>query len=134
MSEPLLLEMKNIHKRFPGVYALRGVSLSLRRGEVHALLGENGAGKSTLIKVLGGIYEKDEGEIIVEGKPWKLNNVEDARAAGVGAAGRGSSAASSGPSGSGGGAVGSRYSSSLVLTVAFLEWSGHGRSGRRARG
>ena len=83
MSEPLLLEMKNIHKRFPGVYALRGVSLSLRRGEVHALLGENGAGKSTLIKVLGGIYEKDEGEIIVEGKPWKLNNVEDARAAGV---------------------------------------------------
>ncbi|MEA4998331.1 MAG: sugar ABC transporter ATP-binding protein [Candidatus Limiplasma sp.] len=83
MAEPSLLEMKNIHKRFPGVYALRGVSLSLLRGEVHALLGENGAGKSTLIKVLGGIYEKDEGEIIIDGEPHKMDSVEEARAAGV---------------------------------------------------
>ena len=59
--------MKNIHKRFPGVYALKGVNLQLKAGEVHALLGENGAGKSTLIKILGGIYTKDEGEIFIEG-------------------------------------------------------------------
>jgi len=83
LAEPLLLEMKNIHKRFPGVYALRNVSFELRRGEVHALLGENGAGKSTLIKVLGGIYEKDEGEMILDGQPMKLNSVEEARAMGV---------------------------------------------------
>lgn len=83
MAEPWLLEMKNIHKRFPGVYALRGVSMNLRHGEVHALLGENGAGKSTLIKVLGGIYEKDEGEIAIEGCPVKLNCVEEARNLGI---------------------------------------------------
>ncbi|WP_313582444.1 ATP-binding cassette domain-containing protein, partial [Lacrimispora sp.] len=56
MSEKILLQMKNIHKSFPGVKALLGVDLELRTSEVHALLGENGAGKSTLIKVLGGIY------------------------------------------------------------------------------
>ena len=75
--------MKNIHKRFPGVHALKGVSLQLKAGEVHALLGENGAGKSTLIKVLGGIYEKDEGELSINGKPVEIKNVEQARAAGV---------------------------------------------------
>ena len=83
MAEQLLLEMKNIHKRFPGVYALRGVSFGLKRGEVHALLGENGAGKSTLIKVLGGIYERDEGEIKIEGHTLRLNSVDEAREAGI---------------------------------------------------
>lgn len=83
MAEQLLLEMKDIHKKFPGVYALKGVSLQLRPGEVHALLGENGAGKSTLIKVLGGIYSKDEGEILIEGKKTEINSVEQARTAGV---------------------------------------------------
>ena len=53
--EQYLLEMKNIHKRFPGVYALKGVNLCVRPGEVHAILGENGAGKSTLINILGGL-------------------------------------------------------------------------------
>ena len=83
LAEQYLLEMKNIHKRFPGVHALKGVSLQLKEGEVHALLGENGAGKSTLIKVLGGIYEKDEGEILIQGSPVEIKNVEQARKAGV---------------------------------------------------
>ena len=83
MAEQLLLQMKGIHKRFPGVHALKGVDFELRAGEVHALLGENGAGKSTLIKVLGGIYHKDEGEIFVEGQLCDIDSVEKARAAGI---------------------------------------------------
>ena len=83
MSEQYLLEMKHIHKKFPGVYALKDVSFSLRPGEIHALLGENGAGKSTLIKVLGGIYSKDEGEILIEGKSVDISSVHQAREAGV---------------------------------------------------
>ncbi|MDF2632144.1 MAG: Monosaccharide-transporting ATPase [Caproiciproducens sp.] len=83
MNDTLLLEMKNIHKKFPGVYALRGINMDLRPGEVHALLGENGAGKSTLIKILGGIYKKDEGEILIDGNPVEISNVNEARAYGV---------------------------------------------------
>lgn len=83
MAETYLLEMKNIHKRFPGVYALKGVSVQLKAGEVHALLGENGAGKSTLIKILGGIYSRDEGEIYIDGKQKEIHSVADARAAGI---------------------------------------------------
>ncbi|MBO4988211.1 MAG: sugar ABC transporter ATP-binding protein [Lachnospiraceae bacterium] len=60
--------MKNIHKSFPGVRALRAVDFTLCEGEIHALMGENGAGKSTLIKVLTGVYEKDEGQIFIKGK------------------------------------------------------------------
>ena len=63
MKENVVLQMKNIHKNFTGVKALQAVDFSLREGEIHALMGENGAGKSTLIKVLTGVYEKDEGEI-----------------------------------------------------------------------
>ena len=59
--------MRDISKRFPGVLALDNVSLSIERGEVHALLGENGAGKSTLMKILSGAYKKDAGEIIFDG-------------------------------------------------------------------
>ena len=83
MAEQLLLQMTGIHKRFPGVHALKGVDFELRAGEVHALLGENGAGKSTIIKVLGGIYHKDEGEIFVEGQLCDIDSVEKARAAGI---------------------------------------------------
>lgn len=75
--------MEHIHKRFPGVYALNDVSYELRAGEVHALLGENGAGKSTLIKVLGGIYHPEEGEIYIEGKKVSINGVRDAQDNGI---------------------------------------------------
>ncbi len=83
MSEQYLLEMKNINKSFPGVKALQNVDFQLKAGEVHALLGENGAGKSTLIKVLGGIYIAEEGEIFVEGQKVKIDGVVPARNAGV---------------------------------------------------
>ena len=83
MSEQYLLEMKNINKSFPGVKALQNVDFQLKAGEVHALLGENGAGKSTLIKVLGGIYIAEEGEIYVEGQKVNIDGVVPARKAGV---------------------------------------------------
>jgi ribose transport system ATP-binding protein len=70
--------MRGIGKRFPGVVALDNVSLEVNRGEVVALIGENGAGKSTLMKILGGVYQPDEGEILVEGKPIRVQSVSDA--------------------------------------------------------
>ena len=79
--EEYLLEMKNIHKRFPGVYALKGVDLTLKAGEVMALVGENGAGKSTIINILGGIYTRDEGEILIDGKDAGIHGIQDAKAA-----------------------------------------------------
>ena len=82
MSE-YLLEMKNISKSFPGVKALQHVDFQLKAGEIHALLGENGAGKSTLIKVLGGFYIAEEGEIAIDGKPVTINGVNDARDNGI---------------------------------------------------
>lgn len=66
MDENIVLKMRNIHKSFPGVRALQAVDFTLRKGEIHALMGENGAGKSTLIKVLTGVYEKDEGDIFLD--------------------------------------------------------------------
>ena len=75
--------MKNIHKKFPGVYALKDVNFELRAGEVHALLGENGAGKSTLIKCLAGIYIPEEGEVIVKGESHIMQNVADSQAHGI---------------------------------------------------
>ena len=85
MNEEILLEMKDIHKRFPGVYALNAVDFSLRKGEVHALMGENGAGKSTLIKVLTGVYTKDEGEIRMSGNSEALDirSPQDAQKYGI---------------------------------------------------
>lgn len=78
-----VLEMKSITKIFPGVKALDDVKLQLKPGEVHSLLGENGAGKSTLIKVLGGIYSPDGGEIYIDGKLASISTVEDAKANGI---------------------------------------------------
>ena len=67
MRDGVVLEMRGIYKSFPGVKALRNVDFTLREGEIHALMGENGAGKSTLIKVLTGVYSKDDGEIFLRG-------------------------------------------------------------------
>ena len=79
----VILTMKDIDKSFPGVHALDHVDFELRRGEVHALMGENGAGKSTLMKVLTGIYTKDSGTITYEGREVEFHNTHDAQAAGI---------------------------------------------------
>ncbi|MFV0362322.1 MAG: sugar ABC transporter ATP-binding protein [Suipraeoptans sp.] len=79
----IILTMKGIDKSFPGVHALDHVDLEVKRGEVHALMGENGAGKSTLMKVLTGIYKKDSGTITYEGKEVEFVNPRDAQDAGV---------------------------------------------------
>ena len=78
-----LLEMKNIANSFSGNKVLIGVNLTVEEGEVHALLGENGAGKSTLMKILGGIYTKDAGEIYINGKEVQIHSVSDSKANGV---------------------------------------------------
>lgn len=83
MANDILLEMKNISKTFPGVKALDNVSLTVRRGTVHALMGENGAGKSTLMKCLFGIYSKDTGEILLEGSPVHFKTSKEALESGV---------------------------------------------------
>ena len=82
MSE-YLLEMKKICKSFPGVNALQNVDFQLKAGEIHALLGENGAGKSTLIKVLGGIYHNESGEIFIDEKKVSITDVKSARDNGI---------------------------------------------------
>lgn len=78
-----ILEMKNVSKAFPGVQALDNVSLKVRRGSVHALMGENGAGKSTLMKCLFGTYVRDEGEILIDGEPVNFANSKQAMENGV---------------------------------------------------
>src|SRR5712671_7384941 len=76
--------MRGITKRFPGIVANDDVSLDVRQGEVHALLGENGAGKSTLMNILYGLYKPDEGEILLQGKPTVFGSAKDAIRAGIG--------------------------------------------------
>jgi general nucleoside transport system ATP-binding protein len=82
--DDLVLEMRDIRKEFPGVVANDGVSFDVRRGEVHALLGENGAGKSTLMNILYGLYRPDGGEIRLKGKPVSFSSAREAIQAGIG--------------------------------------------------
>src|SRR6266508_6130954 len=84
MGDAPLLELRRITKRFPGVVANGHIDFDLRRGEVHALLGENGAGKSTLMSVLYGLYHPDEGEIRINGKQIAFRSAKDAIDAGIG--------------------------------------------------
>ena len=83
LSHEVILTMEGIDKSFPGVHALDHVNLEVRRGEVHALMGENGAGKSTLMKVLTGIYTKDSGTITYEGKEVEFHGPKEAQEAGI---------------------------------------------------
>ncbi|KRA25429.1 sugar ABC transporter ATP-binding protein [Microbacterium sp. Root61] len=78
-----ILEVRGITKHFDGVQALRGIDLEVRPGEIHALLGENGAGKSTLIKIITGLYQQDQGEVLVAGETVDFANVRAAHRAGV---------------------------------------------------
>lgn len=83
LSEQVLLQIQGLKKRFPGVLALDDVGFTVEKGEVHALMGENGAGKSTLIKIITGIYEKDEGTMQFDGREVNFQNVKQAQDAGI---------------------------------------------------
>src|SRR6478672_8179371 len=83
-DERPVLELRGITKQFPGVLANDHIDFDLRRGEVHALLGENGAGKSTLMNILYGLYQPDEGQILVKGEPVHLHSPKDAINRGIG--------------------------------------------------
>jgi len=82
MSETLL-QLNQINKYFPGVHALKDAEFDVRRGEVHALLGENGAGKSTLIKIISGVHKPDDGEMLLNGERVNFNNPREAKNAGI---------------------------------------------------
>ena len=82
-QDECLLQMRHIEKRFPGVLALHNVDFTLRKGEIHALMGENGAGKSTLIKILTGVYQMDGGSITVDGQKVSIRSPQDAQNKGI---------------------------------------------------
>jgi len=83
MEKKPIIELKDISKAFPGVQALDNVSLSFNSGEIHALIGENGAGKSTLIKIMGGVYQRDSGEIVFDGAQTEIEDVTHAQDMGI---------------------------------------------------
>ncbi len=83
MSQTPLVELRGIHKIFPGVHALKGVNLTMYPGEVQSLVGENGAGKSTLIKIISGVHDPTEGEYLIEGVPADVKSPPDAIAKGI---------------------------------------------------
>ena len=78
-----IVELRGITKKFPGVVALRDMSIAIRPGEIHGLIGENGAGKSTLIKVLTGVHRPNQGEIYIRGEQRKFSSPTDSREAGI---------------------------------------------------
>ena len=78
-----IISVRNLHKWYSGVHALKGVSLDFRRNEAVGLVGDNGAGKSTLISILAGLHPKDEGEILVDGNPVEITNPRDAMNLGI---------------------------------------------------
>ncbi|MET2828322.1 ATP-binding cassette domain-containing protein [Mesorhizobium shangrilense] len=81
--EDAIISVRNLHKWYSGVHALKGVSLDFKRGEALGLIGDNGAGKSTLINILSGVHTADEGEILVEGKPVRIARPRDAMNLGI---------------------------------------------------
>ena len=85
MKDKAVLELHNIHKTFPGVKALNNVQFQLKKGEVHALMGENGAGKSTFIKVITGVHKAEEGEMFLNGQKVDFRGPRDAQLAGIAA-------------------------------------------------
>ena len=83
MQDDIILEIKNLSKSFSGVQVLHRINLEVIKGEVHVIVGENGAGKSTLMKIISGVHQKDEGELLFEGKPVKLMGIKHAQALGI---------------------------------------------------
>ena len=83
-NDNYVIERRNISKSFPGIKANDNITLQLKKGEIHALLGENGAGKSTLRSILFGLYQPDEGEILKDGKPVRIQDPNDATKLGIG--------------------------------------------------
>lgn len=84
MSDEYIIEMLHVTKKFPGIIANDDITLQLKKGEIHALLGENGAGKSTLMSVLFGLYQMEEGEIRKNGEHVEIKNPNDATALHIG--------------------------------------------------
>ncbi|MEC7213910.1 MAG: ATP-binding cassette domain-containing protein, partial [SAR324 cluster bacterium] len=78
-SESIVLNVRNLSKRFDMTQALEDVSMDMKVGEIHALVGENGAGKSTLIKILTGIQHADQGEVLLQGQPVRISDAQEAQ-------------------------------------------------------
>ena len=83
MQDDIILEIKNVSKSFSGVEVLHRINLKMKKGEVHVIVGENGAGKTTLMKIISGVHQKDEGELLFEGQPVKLMNIKHAQELGI---------------------------------------------------
>ena len=83
MSDKSIMQLSNIHKSFGNVDALKGVSISIKKGECHCLLGDNGAGKSTLIKIMSGVHQPTSGEIMIDGSPVEMSGPRDAINSGI---------------------------------------------------
>ena len=83
MTRPTILEMTDIRKSFGNIAVLKRVAFSLRKGEVHALMGGNGAGKSTLMKILTGVYSRDGGSVLIDGQPVEVHDTAAAERADV---------------------------------------------------